>query len=171
MVATAIHKHGGYALLAALILLMLASLAATAAVSTARVDAQRERELQLLFIGNQFREALSSYAAATGGIGEFPESLQQLLVDERGPKPRYHLRQLWKDPISNGRNWGLVRSQGRIIGVHSTSTATPLKRGNFGESDDFASASTYTEWVFLAREFAQKSPPATGAAVPRQGQQ
>lgn len=144
---------GGYALIAALILVIMASLATTVAVNSAQLDAQRERELQLLFVGNQFRNALASYyASGAGGVTQFPETLQQLLIDERWPQARHHLRKLWSDPITNSPDWVLVRSQGRIVGVHSRSTAAPLKRANFGEGNDFAQAKSYADWVFAARE-------------------
>lgn len=166
-------KLRGYALIAALILVVLASLATTVAVNVAQVDAQRERELQLLFIGSQMREALSSYyASAAGGVAQFPERLEQLLIDERWPQPRHHLRRLWPDPLTGSVDWELVRSQGRIVGVHSRSKAAPLKRANFGEGNDFAKAESYADWVFVAREFvagttgAAASPPATPPSDP-----
>lgn len=146
-------KPGGYALIAALIVVMTASLATTVAVNVEQVDAKREQELQLLFIGNQMRDALSSYyASAAGGVAQFPESLEQLLIDERWPQPRHHLRRLWPDPMTNKVDWELVRSSGRIVGVHSRSKGVPLKRANFEEGNDFRKAASYAEWIFLPRE-------------------
>lgn len=163
-------KSRGYALIAALILIVMASLATTAAVNVAQVDAQRERELQLLFIGSQFRDALSSYyASAAGGVAQFPERFEQLLIDERWPQARHHLRRLWPDPMTNSNDWALVRSQGRIVGVHSLSKGVPLKRSNFGEGNDFARAESYADWIFVAREFvagAVAAPPSAPASPP-----
>lgn len=160
-------KLRGYALIAALIMVITASLATTVAVNVAQVDAQRERELQLLFVGNQFREALASYyAAAAGGVAQFPETLEQLLIDKRWPEPRHHLRRLWSDPITHRTDWALIRSQGRIIGVHSRSKGTPLKRANFGPDDEFTKAESYQDWVFMARESAAgATTPATSPAA------
>lgn len=149
----------GYALITALIIVMIVSLASTVAVGVAQTDLQREREVQLLFVGNQMREALSSYYGSTaGGVAQFPESLDQLLIDERWPQPRHHLRRLWPDPTTNYTDWALVRSQGRIVGVHSRNNAKPLKRANFEPGNDFAKAVSYAEWVFVAREFAAGAP-------------
>jgi len=151
----------GYALIAALILVMLVSLAATIAVNAAQLDAQREREAQLLFIGNQFRDALGSYnAAPVGGIAQYPETIEQLLVDDRWQQARHHLRRMWPDPITRSMDWELVRSQGRIIGIHSRSKAVPLKRANFDRGNDFADALNYSEWVFTARDPGAEAAPA-----------
>lgn len=157
-------KQRGYALITALIIVVTVSLASTVAVSVAQTDAQRERELQLLFVGNQMREALSSYhSGSPGGVAQFPERLEQLVIDERWPQPRHHLRRLWPDPITNSVNWQLVRSQGRIVGVHSRSKAAPLKRANFEEGNQFMKAESYADWVFLASDLTEGAPAATSA--------
>ena len=69
------RRHRGYALIAALIALAVASLAVTLAVRRAQVDAQRERETELLFVGDQYRRALANYFShpVAGQAASYPQ--------------------------------------------------------------------------------------------------
>lgn len=92
-------------------------------------ERQRDREAQLLFVGDQYRRALNDYARwSPPGAPRFPKDLRELLDDRRSPVPRQHLRQLWPDPFTGTADWELIRAGDRIIGVHSRSTAVMLKR-------------------------------------------
>jgi len=114
--------------------------------------AQREREDELLFIGEEFRRALNSYYESSPGAQRFPLSLAALLKDERYPTVRRHLRKLYVDPMTGKAEWGLVRRpDGGIVAVHSLSTARPLRVANFRASqDEFAGKRRYSEWMFRA---------------------
>lgn len=119
--------------------------------------AQREKEAELLFIGNQFRQAIGSYYMLTPDAAkQYPVKLEDLLEDNRFPVPRRHLRQLYRDPITGSAQWGLVKAGDHIIGVHSLSTGIPLKTEFQRRDAAFAGASRYDQWVF--------SPDGTGAA-------
>ena len=88
----------------------------------------------MLFVGNQFRQAIRSYVQA--GPGQYPATLKDLLLDPRSPTPRRHLRRLFIDPITGKPDWGLVLApEGGIMGVHSLSSREPLKRANFEPQD------------------------------------
>jgi type II secretory pathway pseudopilin PulG len=126
-------------------------LAATANVWHLRM--QREKEQELLFVGNQFRQAINHYSASTAGSGRrFPLRIEDLLLDERHVEKRRHLRRIYADPMTGKAEWGLVRlADGQIIGVHSLSTDEPVKKAGFGLRDlAFTSKRSYSQWVFLA---------------------
>jgi len=130
--------------------LMAAGLAATAeVVSTA---ARRDKEAELLFIGDQFARAIARYRASVPGSQLYPQKLEDLLADNRFPNVRRHLRRVYLDPMTGSRDWGLVRGpNGGIVGVYSTSTAQPLKTANFPKDyAAFAGAKSYRDWVFAA---------------------
>lgn len=111
---------------------------------------QREREAELLQIGQQFRQALASYYLSTpGGAGQYPERLSDLLEDRRYPVPRRHLRRVYHDPMTRSTDWALLRSGGRIVGIHSRSQMAPLRTLHTGPDAAFAGAGSYDQWVFL----------------------
>jgi type II secretory pathway pseudopilin PulG len=114
---------------------------------------QRERETQLLWAGEQFRQALVAYAQAAGaGAQAFPRTLDDLLLDPRSAAPRRFLRRIYDDPMTRSTDWGVVRNErGLIVGVHSRSEARPMRRANFApEHAGFEDAATYAEWRFMA---------------------
>ena len=133
---------------------------------------QRQKEVELLFIGNQIRNALASYYAVTpGNLRRYPGSLEELLKDPRFPTTVRHLRKLYRDPISATPTWGLIAAPGGgIMGVYSTSEAAPLKRSGFDlpnrafeeRSIALGDKMSYREW-----QFAYIGAPPTRAAPQR----
>ncbi|MDO9165322.1 MAG: type II secretion system protein [Rhodoferax sp.] len=112
-------------------------------------SSQREKEAELLFIGNQFRQAIASYyLQAPTAARQYPVKLEDLLEDNRFPMVRRHLRQLYRDPMTGSAEWGLVKAGDRIVGVHSLSSATPLKTAFAGRDAAFSGVARYDQWVF-----------------------
>jgi type II secretory pathway pseudopilin PulG len=151
--ARAFGAQQGFTYIGLLILMSIISVAATASIQLGSSTQRRGAEQELLFLGAQFRAALTSYANTTPvGQPRFPRTLEQLLRDPRVPGVRRHLRRLPIDPLTGKDEWGIVRSaDGFIVGFHSMSEAAPIKRGNFEpEFAEFANASSYRGWVFKA---------------------
>lgn len=151
-------------LLTLLIILALGGITLMAAVDIWTLQKQREREAQLIYAGDQYRQAIRRYyfAAPTGSPRTLPTSLESLLEDERYPIPVRHLRRLYPDPILGQAEWGEVRVGDRIAGVYSLSEATPIKQAGFPPGyDNFEGRSRYQDWVFSFTGGAQ-----TGAALP-----
>lgn len=131
---------------------MGAALAATAMVWSTVV--QREKERELLFIGDEFRKALKGFAAAARNTNErSPRTLEQLIKDPRYPDTRRYLRKLYVDPMTGKREWGLHKDQsGGIVGVFSLSEAKPLKVADFSPRNrDFEGKTKYSEWIFMPK--------------------
>lgn len=147
-------KESGYIYIWMLFAVMLAGVMLAATGLIWQTEIRREKERELLFVGDQFRRAIESYynvsQATTEGGGRYPESLEQLLKDERLPGIKRHLRKIYNDPLTNSRNWGLVRQEnGGIVGVYSLSTDRPIKRTNFPiEYAAFENAESYQSWKF-----------------------
>ena len=133
--------------------------------------AKREKERELLFIGNQFREAIGRYYENSPGAKQFPAKLEDLVEDKRFPKSKRHLRKIYIDPMTRAPQWGLVQEQGRITGVYSHSTQPPLKTGNFDNKADeqFARAKAYKEWRFVYQPGAGGSAGAETAPAREEG--
>ena len=97
-------------------------------------SAQREREAELLFVGNQYRIAIQRYFLS-GPQRQYPRSLEDLLKDPRRPTTERYLRRLYPDPIT-GKEWSLIKApDGGILGVHSVSETKPFKVSGFKQRD------------------------------------
>lgn len=116
---------------------------------------KREKERELLFVGNQFRQAIQSYKLHSPGSVQqqkYPESLEDLLKDPRFPSTQRYLRKIYIDPIIGRAEWGIITGpSGGIIGVHSLSDGTPMKQSDFKLRDkQFEGKLKYSEWTFVA---------------------
>ncbi|HKA45640.1 MAG TPA: type II secretion system protein [Burkholderiales bacterium] len=138
--------------MAVLLLLVMLGLLMAATGASWRTIAQREKERELLFIGDQFRQAIGLYYERTpDGVKVFPKRLQDLLQDNRYPTVQRYLRKVYRDPITNKAEWGLVAAPGGgIMGVYSLSEDAPLKRAGFREADRaFKDQKRYVDWRFV----------------------
>lgn len=117
-----------------------------------QTSAQREKEAELLFVGNQYRRAIGLYYEATpGGVKRYPRALEDLLKDPRQPATQRYLRRLYPDPVAGSNEWGLIKApDGGILGVHSLAQTLPRKSAGFRVRDaGFERAKTYADWKFL----------------------
>lgn len=147
------EAQSGYALLMAMLAVALVSLATLAPLTHHQTAQQRERERQLLWVGEQYRQAIASYhAASPDRVRTYPPTLQDLLQDPRFAFPRRHLRRLYADPMTGSAVWTLIKAPGGngIAGVASASAAMPIKRHGFSAAQAaFESAESYAEWRFV----------------------
>lgn len=155
----------GYALVAWMIAMALLSAAAMTTVSRWSDDIRREREDELLRIGNEIAGAIAAYAQDSAGSAiRHPPSLEDLLEDRRAFGMRRHLRRVEPDPmrhLSAASGWGLLRgADGGIEGVYSTSNDRPVRVvAQHLQHVDLPAASRYADWVFRPRSQAPKSSP------------
>ena len=123
----------------------------------------REKEAELLFVGNQYRKAIQRYYL-TGPQRQYPRSLDDLLKDPRQPATVRYLRKLYPDPIT-GNEWVLIKApDGGILGVHSASQEKPFKTANFKLRDrSFDGVEKYSDWKFIFQPAAVTKPAAKPA--------
>ena len=120
-----------------------------------RTTLKREREAELLFVGGQYARAIASYHAATPGESkQWPKRLEDLVEDRRQFHTQRHLRRIYPDPFSGKPEWGLIKAGDFIVGIHSLSDGKPLKTAGFLPGEEFAGASSYRDWRFMARSTA-----------------
>ncbi|MGH7485182.1 MAG: type II secretion system protein, partial [bacterium] len=107
--------------------------------------AQREKETQLLWIGEQFRQAIGLYYQRTPGAAkQFPQTLEDLLEDHRFLTRQRYLRRIYDDPFTAKPEWGLIAAPGGgIAGVHSLAEGRPVRLG------EFSSAGSLSDWQFV----------------------
>jgi type II secretory pathway pseudopilin PulG len=146
-------RQAGFTYLSLLLLVAVIGLGLAAASDVWSHSARREKERDLMFIGNQFRQAIEAYYQRTPGpLKRFPEKLEDLVEDKRYPNPQRYLRKVYPDPMTGSTEWGLIPAPGGqgIMGVYSLSEAAPIKTGNFSMAYEvFHGSSRYSEWQFF----------------------
>ena len=159
------RRAGGFTYIGLLIAVALMGLGLAAYAELYSHAAQREKEAELLFIGGQFRDAIASYYNRSPGAKIYPKKIDDLLVDNRFPMPQHHLRRLYRDPMTESTDWGLVEAPGGgFMGVYSRSEEMPIKTGNFAAAEEaFEGAEHYTKWMFTY----SPSGPAQNVAPPK----
>lgn len=134
------------------------------------VAVQREKERELEFRGREIAAAAAAYLKASErlglgqqGPGAHPRSLDDLLLDARGPKPIHHLRRAYPDPFTGQPDWVLVSAPTDPNGfqaLHSRSEQPLLRRLEPGSEE----VSLASQRVFSIQEMLQ--PPAGAASAP-----
>jgi type II secretory pathway pseudopilin PulG len=151
------------------------------AVEIVSFQAQREREAELIFRGQQYVEGIRMYKQK---YGRNPMRMKELW--EANPRV---LRQKWKDPITDSDEWGLVflGQEGRELAVpggrgrgrRPTPTRTPIfereREGRDGgekvgpiigvhslSTDQsikiYEGRTQYDEWKFVLKDVEQQPP-------------
>ncbi len=149
-----ISKQDGYTYFGILFVVALIGFALTGASLITQVEQQREKEKQLLFIGQQYINAIASYYNdAPGGNKHYPRKLNELLRDPRFPNIKRHLRKPWLDPLTLSFEWGIVHTkQGGIAGIYSLGKGAPFKRAGFETTmpqSFLANKNSYRDWKFI----------------------
>lgn len=144
-------KTAGFTYLGLLFIIVLLGITLALAGTLYSFAQQREKERQLIFIGNQFKQAiLNYYLASPGNIKRYPLRLEDLLQDNRFVSVQRHLRKLYTDPITKSQDWGLVKApDGGIMGVYSKSTDLTLKTSGFDLiASNLPNKPRYQDWKF-----------------------
>jgi type II secretory pathway pseudopilin PulG len=141
-------KQQGFTLMGALIMVAAMGAGLAAYGQMASHVAQREKEAELLFRGDQYRQAIAAYYKKDQ---TYPRTLAELLEDRRYPNPVHHLRKLYADPINGRADWGIMDAPGGgVMGVYSKSEEAPIKTGAFSLANKtFADAKRYSDWQFF----------------------
>lgn len=129
--------------------------------------ARREKEAELLFVGDQIRQAIAQYYFSTPAAEKrYPPTLSALLHDNRFPAVRRHLRRIYRDPLTDRADWGLIPAPGGgVMGVYSLASGTPFRRAGFpAPYQHFEGAASYRDWRF---EFVPPATTGTSASLSR----
>jgi type II secretory pathway pseudopilin PulG len=125
------HHEGGYTLVALLALMTILALFAAAAAPSLKQQAQREREKEAIFRGEEVAEAIRLYYAsqATKGMSGdagLPRSIDDLIEGVSvGTKKVQILRSsAARDPLSDSGEWQLVRPRSNQLADFQRSLLT-----------------------------------------------
>jgi type II secretory pathway pseudopilin PulG len=160
--------QSGFTYLFVLMLIALIGMGLAAAGTLWSTEARRARETELLFIGDQYRQAIRSYYELQPNQPRLPQSIDDLLEDHRGPTLVRHLRRAYRDPIT-GEPFALIPTPASagFTGVHSPSNGHPFKISGFAAEDmGFTKAVTYADWQFVFVPPAPPTPVPAASASP-----
>ena len=143
----------GFTLIGLLMIVALMGIALLAVGEVWHVAQKREKEQALLFVGNQFRQAIKAYyshAPAANKQQPYPLQLEDLLKDPRYPSTQRYLRKIYMDPMTGLSEWGILKfPNGGIYGVYSLSDESPIKRSSFRPNEKgFEGKDKYSDWKF-----------------------
>jgi Type II secretory pathway, pseudopilin PulG len=142
---------GGFTYIGLLLLVAIMNVTLAMAATLWSFALQREKERELLFAGNQFRQAIGLYYEQTPGtVKHYPHKLKDLIRDDRYLNVRRYLRQIYQDPMTGKTDWQLIPApDGGIMGVYSNSDKSAVKTRNFRYIDRMLEGKTrYAEWEF-----------------------
>ena len=158
-----VARQRGFTYLTILFMLAIMTGGLALAGEVWNTSAMREKEAELLFVGNEYRKAIERYYLS-GPQRQYPKNMSDLIKDPRMPGTVRYLRRLYPDPITGRDEWGLVKSaDGGFAGIHSLSENKPLKSAGFAVRDaTFEGKTRYSEWQFaFAPAASAVKPPAT----------
>ncbi len=158
------RRQGGFTYVAMLVAVAVIGVGLAATGLVWSQSRQREKEQELLFVGDQIRQAIGRYYHGTPGPAKrYPQALEDLLADKRYPNPERYLRRIYTDPMTGKAEWGLMQApEGGIMGVYSLSNGAPIKQAGFQDKDRTSQgATTYYEWRFF-----YEAPAAPGTQPP-----
>lgn len=146
-----IKQQRGFTYLMVLAALVIVGILAGVVSQSEMIRLKRDQEQELLFRGMAIQQAIKSYVKAGRHGKQFPRTLDDLVSDPRYANKK-HLRQLYKDPVSED-DWLLIKNKsGGITGVTSSSKQKPLKQKFFPAGlESFENAKHYSNWVFQYR--------------------
>jgi type II secretory pathway pseudopilin PulG len=141
-------RQGGFTYLGLLFAIVILGITLASVGVVWSTQVRRDREAELLFVGDQFRQAIGRYQES-GGV--YPHELDELVEDKRLPLARRYLRRVYADPMTGSADWELIKApDGGIMGVASSSQQAPIKVARFRLADAaFADAKSYSAWKFI----------------------
>jgi type II secretory pathway pseudopilin PulG len=113
----------GYALLILMMLVTVLLVSLTAALPSIYMQAQREREEELLFRGNEYARALLLFRQK---FQRYPQSVDELVKKTNGIR---FLRHAYKDPMTKSGKWRFIHATAQGIILDSKTTNAALQRG------------------------------------------
>ena len=110
-----LRNQRGFTLLMVLVMIVVIGLVLGITGASWKTITQRAKEEELLFRGEQYRQAIGSYfnSAQGGAKGAYPANLEDLLRDPRSAQVVRHIRKLYKDPMT-GDDFEVIRGRGGV---------------------------------------------------------
>ena len=144
-------RQSGFTYVIVMFLVAVLSIIAVRALENTLTAERRDKEAQLLLIGQAYADAIGAYYNGSPGTEKrWPQKPEDLLLDQRTSRAFRMIRKLYRDPITGSKEWGYVYNGDDLVGVYSLSTQKPLKRDQFPPNQvGFRNANSYQDWKFV----------------------
>ena len=148
------RTDGGFTYIGLMITIMILGIMMGIVGQSWKMSSKREKEADLIWIGHQYRRAISMYyngrSLKTPHPPAYPQTLDDLIKEPRTLGTIRYLRKKWNDPMTGKDDWVFTMDgQQHIRGVHSASDGETLKRDGFDWYDRKCIGKTrYSEWLF-----------------------
>lgn len=146
------YQQSGFTYLALLFALILFGLGLAQVGPLLADQAQRDRERELLLIGDEVVAAIRAYHLGTPAAAKrLPSGWFGLLEDRRSVQVRRHLRRVPRDPLTNSTEWEIVRdSTGAMLGIRSKAAGKPFRTADLATGVIARGpAARYSDWSFV----------------------
>ena len=114
---------------------------------------QRDKENELMEVGTAYANAIAEYYMLSPGANKaYPKKLEDLTDDKRFVGIMRHLRQVYRDPMTNSLEWGIIKTADGegIAGIYSLSEKPTLHTRSIVINDTLTiSGSRYADWKFV----------------------
>lgn len=117
MEALRLQRQDGFTYIGVLIAVALIGIGLLAISEVWTTTTQRQKMVQLDWVGDQYVQAIESYYYAnTGSVHFYPPTLDDLLEDKRYLDVKRHIRTLYVNPFANSKAWKTLPAPGG--GIH-----------------------------------------------------
>lgn len=142
------NEQRGFSYVIVLVAIVVVTISAQVVTPAVSRIIRSDKEQELLFRGQAYLKAIESYYRSVPQNPAYPRHLSDLEKDPRFLLKR-HIRQLYSEPFAE--EWRLLtNSDGKIVGVASSSLHTPIKSDNFPiEFSAFTATEHYADWEFI----------------------
>ena len=115
------RRERGFTYLYALLMVAVGGVTLAAFAGAWSHAREREKQAELRWIGNQFRQAVGLYyERSPGAVKRYPEKLEDLREDKRFVTTQRYLRRIYADPTTGRADWRTVPAPGGgVMGVRS----------------------------------------------------
>lgn len=148
-------RHNGFTYIVMLFALAIFGIGLAALGETWSAVSRREKEQELIQIGEAYINAIHRYVEnSPGAVKNYPATLYDLVEDKRYTGVQRYLRQVYRDPLTADGVWGIVSApDGGIMGVHSLCNQPTLLRQAHVLKDGVTviSGERYADWIFIYR--------------------
>ena len=122
-------SQAGFILTGLLVRIFVAGLVLAEADAKWGDTQKREREQELLKVGDTISKAIADYYNQTPGVvKQYPPNLEALLKDDRLPVPKRYFRRIYMDSTTQKPGWGILEEpSGGVLGIYSLSATKPNK--------------------------------------------